>query len=74
VKVCVVHCPRFIKRIVVTPALTFACLESGIAQAQEPTAHESSAAVNDPHRRDQQEAARLLAPEPGTTTTCREHM
>jgi hypothetical protein len=48
VKVCVVHCPRFIIRIVLAPVLTFACLESGIAQAQESTAHEPSAAENDP--------------------------
>ncbi len=38
---------RFITRTVLAVALTFACLESGIAQAQESTAHEPSAAEND---------------------------
>jgi hypothetical protein len=45
-KLCVVHCPQFIIKLVIAAVLTVACLESGIAQAQESTAYEPSAAEN----------------------------
>jgi hypothetical protein len=45
--VCVVQLARFIIRTILAVALTFACLNSGIAQAQELTAHEPPAAEND---------------------------
>jgi len=60
-KLCVVNCPRFIIRIVVAAALTVACLESGIAQAQELTAHEPSAAENDSATEASKQAANPLA-------------
>jgi hypothetical protein len=60
-KLCVVHCPRFIIRTVVAAALTVACLESGIAQAQESTAHEPSAAENDSATEASKQAANPLA-------------
>ena len=47
-KLCVVHCPQFIIKLVIAAALTVACLESGIAQTQESTAHEQSTADNLP--------------------------
>jgi hypothetical protein len=60
-KLCVVHCRRFIIRTVVTAALTVACLQSGIAQAQESTAHESSAAENGSAVEASKQAANPLA-------------
>ena len=48
-------------RIALAPALTFACLESGIAQAQESTADELSAAENDPPVEATKQAAIPLA-------------
>ena len=45
-KVCVVHRARFIIRTFLAVALSFACLGSGIAQTQDSTAHEPTAAAN----------------------------
>ena len=60
-KVCVVQLARFIIRTVLAAALTFACLKSGIAQAQELTAHEPSAAENDSAAEASKQAANPLA-------------
>jgi len=49
--VCVVQLARFIIRTILAVALTFACLNSGIAQAQELTTQQPSAAENDPPSR-----------------------
>jgi hypothetical protein len=60
-KVCVVHCARLIITTVVAAALTVAGLESGIAQAQEASAHELSAAENDSAAEASKQAANPLA-------------
>jgi len=60
-KVCVVHCARLIITTVVAAALTLAGLESGIAQAQESSAHELSAAENDSAAEASKQAANPLA-------------
>jgi hypothetical protein len=60
-KVCLVHCVRFIIRTVVAAALIIASLESGIAQAQELTAHEPSAADIDSTVEASKQAANPLA-------------
>jgi hypothetical protein len=52
---------RFFKRTVLALALTFACLQSGRAQAQELTAHESSAADNNSAVEASKQAANPLA-------------
>src|ERR1700730_1995502 len=57
----VVQLARFITRTVLVVALTFACLGSGIAQAQELTAHESSAAENNSATEASKQAANPLA-------------
>ena len=59
--VCVVQLARFIIRTILAVALTFACLNSGIAQAQELTAHEPSAAENDSAAEASKQAANPLA-------------
>jgi hypothetical protein len=59
--VCVVQLARFIIRTILALALTFACLNSGIAQAQELTAHEPSAAENDSAAEASKQAANPLA-------------
>jgi Putative MetA-pathway of phenol degradation len=59
--VCVVQLVRFIARTILAVALTFACLDSGIAQAQELTAHEPSAAENDSAAEASKQAANPLA-------------
>ena len=59
--VCVVQLARFIIRTILAGALTFACLNSGIAQAQEFTAHEPSAAENDSAAEASKQAANPLA-------------
>jgi hypothetical protein len=58
---CVVQLARFIIRAILVVALTFACLNSGIAQAQELTAHEPSAAENDTAAEASKQAANPLA-------------
>jgi len=60
-KVCVVHCARLIITAVVAAALIVAGLESGIAQAQESSAHELSAAENDSAAEASKQAANPLA-------------
>jgi hypothetical protein len=57
----VVQLARFIVRTILAVALTFACLHSGIAQAQELTAHEPSAAENDSAAEASKQAANPLA-------------
>ena len=57
----VVQLARFFIRTVLAVALTFACLGSGIAQAQEFTAHESSVAENDSATEASKQAANPLA-------------
>jgi hypothetical protein len=57
----VVQFGRFFIRTVLAVALTFACLGSGIAQAQELTAHESSAAENNSATEASKQAANPLA-------------
>jgi hypothetical protein len=59
--VCVVQLARFITRTILAVALTFACLNSGIAQAQELTAHEPSTAENDSAAEASKQAANPLA-------------
>ena len=59
--VCVVQLARFIIRTILAVALTFACLNSGIAQAQELTAHEPTAAENDSAAEASKQAANPLA-------------
>jgi hypothetical protein len=59
--VCVVQLARFIIRTILAVALTFARLNSGIAQAQELTAHEPSAAENDSAAEASKQAANPLA-------------
>ena len=59
--VCVVQLARFIVRTILAVALTFACLDLGIAQAQELTAHEPSAAENDSAAEASKQAANPLA-------------
>ena len=59
--VCVVQLARFIIRTILALALTFACLNSGIAQAQELTAHEPPAAENDSTAEASKQAANPLA-------------
>jgi hypothetical protein len=59
--VCVVQLARFIVRTILAVALTFACLDSDIAQAQELTAHEPSAAENDSAAEAIKQAANPLA-------------
>jgi ABC-type phosphate transport system substrate-binding protein len=59
--VCVVQLARFIIRTILAVALTFACLNSGIAQAQELTPHEPSAAENDSAAEASKQAANPLA-------------
>jgi len=57
----VVQFGRFFIRTVLAVALTFACLGSGIAQAQDLTAHESSAAENNSSTEASKQAANPLA-------------
>src|ERR1700726_1054910 len=59
--VCVVQLARFIIRTILAVALIFACLSSGIVQAQELTAHEPSAAENDSAAEASKQAANPLA-------------
>ena len=59
--VCVVQLARFIIRTILAVALTFACLNSGIAQAQELTTHEPTAAENDSAAEASKQAANPLA-------------
>jgi len=59
--VCVVQLARFIIRTILAVALTFACLNSGIAQAQGFTAHEPLAAENDSAAEASKQAANPLA-------------
>src|ERR1700693_3163518 len=59
--VCLVQLARFIIRTILAVALTFACLNSGIAQAQELIAHEPSAAENDSAAEASKQAANPLA-------------
>src|ERR1700681_1232440 len=57
----VVQFDRFFIRTVLAVALTCACLGSGIAQAQDLTAHESSAAENNSATEASKQAANPLA-------------
>ena len=57
----VVQLARFIVRTILAVAFTFACLDSGIARAQELTAHEPSAAENDSAAEASKQAANPLA-------------
>jgi hypothetical protein len=57
----VMQLARFITRTVVVVALTVACLGSGIAQAQELTAQQPSAAENDSAAEASKQAANPLA-------------
>ena len=59
--VCVVRLARFIVTTILAVALTFACLDSGIAQAQELTAHEPAAGENDSAAEASKQAAYPLA-------------
>jgi hypothetical protein len=59
--VCVVQLARLSVRTILAVALTFACLDSDIAQAQELTAHEPSAAENDSAAQASKQAANPLA-------------
>src|SRR4029077_6603081 len=56
-----VHFARLIISTILAVALIFACLSSGIAQAQELTAHEPSAAENDSAAEASRQAANPLA-------------
>ena len=57
----VIQLARFITRTVLVVALTAACLNSGMAQAQELTAHEPTAAENDSAAEASKQAANPLA-------------
>jgi hypothetical protein len=57
----VIELTRFIARTVLAVALTFACLNSGFAQAQELVAHEQPAAENDSAAEASKQAANPLA-------------
>jgi hypothetical protein len=59
--VCVVQLARFIIRTILAVALTFACLNSAIAQAPELTAQQPSAAENDSVTEASKQAANPLA-------------
>ena len=60
-KVCIVHRAWFILRTLLAVALSFACLGSGIAQTQDLTAHEPTAAENDSAAEASKQAANPLA-------------
>ena len=57
----VIQLAPFITRTVLVAALTVACLNSGMAQAQELTAHEPSAPENDSAAEASKQAANPLA-------------
>ena len=60
-KLCVVHCSRFIIKTVVAAILTVACLQSVVAPAQELTAQQPPAAETDSAAEVSKQAANPLA-------------